>query len=257
MGKLHVPITNAGSQSIPQSLLRPPGPDNEYLPQGTLSLSKVRQHGGLNVCVHVHTQAPQFKTYHAICCEYPVIKLSFLILIEQPPWHIASPECPAGSRMMNLPQTLSPSAGWQLGCQSNWIWGAGVARLVSSQELSLHPPLEPVASFWMNFRAQIKDLVFQETFHGPSQLLLIFSRSWFNQHFTQEGFPGPHANRDFPPAITWASPCVTASQDLPPPDFMLLIYLYRFVSRPPHRNCVFIPPGQQPPQAWATDTAGN
>lgn len=110
----------------------------------------------------------------------------FLILIEEPPCHIPSPEHPAGSKVMNSPTDSLPVCwliAWPLAqtelsylsCRA-WtqarsflyilFWPSGPSSLSEwAKESTAYPP----------FKVQIKDFPWiQETFHDPSQLLLTF-----------------------------------------------------------------------------------
>lgn len=124
---------------------------------------------------------------------------AFLILMEEPPCHILSPEHPAGCRMMNL-LTDSLLMCWLITWPwPNWIWAVQVARP------GLKPRAFSTSSFWPSSPRSLSEWAKEaqyihpsgprsKTFSSkqPSQSLPAsphLSRSWFNRHFIQGGLP--------------------------------------------------------------------
>lgn len=153
-----------------------------------------------------HTPAPQFKTYCASAMNTQLSNLkAVLILMEEPPCHIPSPEHPAGSRIMTLSRDSLPMCWLITWPWPNWIWAVRVARP------GLKPGAFSTSSFWPSSprslsewakgsmvhppcRAQIKALLFQGAFHHPSQLLLIFAGLGSTVTSFREAFPDHKQN---------------------------------------------------------------
>lgn len=143
-------------------------------------------------------------------------------------------------------QTLSSCAGRSPGPWLSWIWAFRVAKP------GLKPGAFSITSFWPSsprslsewakgstvhppFRTQIKDLLFQETFCDPSQQLLLL-HGLGSTIYSGRPSPTTLSKWGLPAPITPASPCVTASQHLPQPEFMPIICVYLFIFHPPHSN---------------------
>lgn len=113
-GRLCVPITNAGSRSTSKSTET----SQEQMamtmyPGAFCAFPKL---GGR--VEPAHTPAPQFKTYCASAMNTQLSNLkAVLILMEEPPCHIPSPEHPAGSRIMTLSRDSLPMC-WLI----TWPW---------------------------------------------------------------------------------------------------------------------------------------
>lgn len=159
---------------------------------------------------------------------------------------MASPERPAGSRMMNLPTDSLPMCwlvAWalaqlDLSRPSGPAWSQARSFLYLLLLTQQHKKSFSMSSGKHTgpFRTQIKGFLSQETFHDPSQLLLNFPGLGSIVVAFREASPD-HTLNVAPSPVTEASPCKTASQDLPQSEFMLIIYACRFIFHP-HRNCV-------------------
>lgn len=137
-GTFCVCITNAGFWSTSKSLLTPPGAhDNEYLPQGIRSLSKVKQKDGARK-THHSLKPTVFSALNTQLWKWKVLwkghPVTFLSLT--PSW-LQDGESANRVSPHALAHCLAPGpAGPE---------PSGLPGLVSSQEFSLHPPFDPVA----------------------------------------------------------------------------------------------------------------
>lgn len=192
-----------------------------------------------------HTTVLKPTVYSAVNTQLSKLKVSGCLRKGHPVTFLALniPLAPGG---WICQQTLSSCAGRSPGPWLSWIWAFRVAKP------GLKPGAFSITSFWPSsprslsewakgstvyppFRTQIKDLLFQETFYDPSQQLLLLQGLGST---TYSGRPSPTtlSKWGLPAPITPASPCVTASQHLPQPEFMPIICVYLYIFHPPHSN---------------------
>lgn len=168
--------------------------------------------------------------------------------MEEPPCHVLSPEHPAGSRMMICQQTLSLCAGWLLGLGPIGPEPPELPGLVSSQELSLHPPFDPVPQ--EVFLNELREADYSHPSRPRSKIFsskkpsMIPPSSFSSlqdlvQLSLHSGRPPLTTLKTWPPSPKYLSITLyNCFQDSLQSEFRLIMYVYQFIFHPPHRSCV-------------------